>query len=76
MRSFEIDVFPRNGSWLIQVGSRVMSGAASRVLAERIARMAADSLGREGFTVRLTVAADGIRPACTDLLPAAQRAAA
>lgn len=53
-----------------------MSGAASRVLAERIARMAADSLGREGFTVRLRVAADGDRPACTEVLPAAQRAAA
>jgi hypothetical protein len=27
MRISEIEVFPRNGSWLVQIDGRVMSGA-------------------------------------------------
>ena len=55
MQSFDIDVFSRGGAWLIRVGDRVMSGAATRQRAERIARLAADNLAATGFGVRLTV---------------------
>ena len=55
MRSFDLDVVPGRGSWLIRLESRVMSGAATRDGAERIARHAAETLRLSGSEVRLRV---------------------
>ena len=76
MQSFEIEVFPRQDSWLIRVGDRVMSGAATRPSAERIARLAADSLRRAGYEVSLSVQACPGAAAFQEVLPATLRSAA
>ena len=76
MRAFDMDVFPRNGSWLIRVGDQVMSGAPARARAERIARIAADSLRAAGSEVRLSIAAGDGAPAVDEVLPARLRTAA
>ena len=55
MRSFDLDVIPARGSWVIRLENRVMSGAATRDGAERIARHAAESLRLSGSEVRLRV---------------------
>ena len=55
MRSFDLDVIPGRGSWLIRLENRVMSGAATRDGAERIARHAAETLRLSGSDVRLRV---------------------
>jgi hypothetical protein len=55
MRSFDLDVVPGHGSWLIKLESRIMSGAATRDGAERIARHAAETLRLSGSEVRLRV---------------------
>ena len=55
MRSFDLDVIPGRGSWLIRLDSQVMSGAATRDGAERIARHAAGTLRLAGSEVRLRV---------------------
>ena len=55
MRSFDLDVIPDRGSWLIRLENRVMSGAATRAGAERIARHAAETLRLSGSEVRLRV---------------------
>ena len=76
MRAFDMDVFPRDGSWLIRVGDQVMSGAPGRAQAERIARLAADSLRAAGSDVRLSVAAGEGATALVEILPAQLLAAA
>ncbi|HEX8569987.1 MAG TPA: hypothetical protein VF699_08710 [Caulobacteraceae bacterium] len=58
MRISEIEVFPRNGSWLVQIDGRVMSGAPEYVRAERIARITAETLCDGGWDVRLRLLAD------------------
>jgi hypothetical protein len=53
MRSYEIDVAAGRGSWLVRVDGRVMTGAAARASAERIASEATDCLRRAGHSVEL-----------------------
>ena len=55
MRTFDLDVIPGGGSWLIRLENRIMSGAATRAGAERIARHAAETLRLSGAEVRLRV---------------------
>ena len=76
MQAFQIDVFPRDGAWLIRVGEQVMSGAAARAPAERIARIAADCMRNAGATVRLSVAAGEGASACVEVLQPQLKAAA
>ena len=76
MRLFDLDVIPGRGSWLIKLDDRVMSGAATRAGAERIARHAAETLRLSGSAVRLRVAGPDGRPGAEELLPAHAAAAA
>jgi hypothetical protein len=76
MRAFDIDILPREGSWLIKVGGRVLSGAATRERALRIARLAAETMTRSGYEVRLAVASGDGAPASQQLLVAGQQATA
>ena len=55
MRTFDLDVIHDRGSWLIRLENRVMSGAATRDGAVRIARHAAETLRLSGSDVRLRI---------------------
>ena len=73
---FELNVVPDRGSWIIRVGDRIMSGAATRAGAEKVARLAAESLRRAGCTVRLRVEAQAGLPAVDELIAADVQTAA